>query len=161
VNTLDIIVLAIIALSGLFAFARGFVREALSIGAWIGAALIAIYGFPLARPVARQLIGAPTIADIAAGVVLFLVPLILLTLVTAAIASRVKGSSLSALDRTLGFVFGHARGALIACLAFMAFSWAVPQEKNWPDWALHARTRPFLTRGADMLEGVVPGHTRA
>ena len=31
-------------LSAMFAFARGFVREALSIVAWVGAALITLYG---------------------------------------------------------------------------------------------------------------------
>ena len=44
-NAVDLGVLAVIALSAVFAFARGFVREALSIVAWVGAALITLYGF--------------------------------------------------------------------------------------------------------------------
>jgi membrane protein required for colicin V production len=159
VNTLDIIVLGIIGISGLFAFARGFVREALSIAAWIASGAIAIYGFPYARPIARDLIGNPTVADIAAGAALFVVSLVVLTLVTAAVASRVKGSSLSALDRTLGFVFGLIRGAIIACVAWMFLGWVSP-ESEWPDWAQKARLKPFLASGAESLRSLVPGHVQ-
>lgn len=157
-NTLDIIVLAIVALSGLFAFARGFVREALSIGAWVGAGFLAVYSFPLVQPFARRTIGNSAVADIAAGTVLFIVPLIVFTLVTGSIASRVKGSSLSALDRTLGFVFGLVRGGVFACLAYLALTWALP-EKEWPDWAQNARTRKLLASGAETLRSLVPSHT--
>ncbi|TMK28624.1 MAG: CvpA family protein, partial [Alphaproteobacteria bacterium] len=44
-NPLDLGVIAIIVLSAIFAFARGFVREALSIIAWVGAAAITVFGF--------------------------------------------------------------------------------------------------------------------
>jgi membrane protein required for colicin V production len=159
VNTLDLIVLVVIGVSGLFAFARGFVREALSIGAWVASGFVALYGFPYARPLARDLIGNPTIADIAAAAVLFLGALVILTLATAALASRVKGSSLSALDRTLGFVFGLVRGAVIACLAWLVMAWASP-ESEWPDWAREARLKPFLATGAETLKSLVPGQVR-
>jgi membrane protein required for colicin V production len=159
VNTLDLIVLAIIGISGLFAFARGFVREALSIGAWVASGFVAIYGFPTVRPIARSLIGNPTVADIVAGAALFLGALVILTLATAALASRVKGSALSALDRTLGFVFGLVRGAVLACLAWMLLAWAWP-EAEWPDWAQKARLKPFLESGAETLMSLVPGQIR-
>ena len=44
-TTLDLAVIGIVFLSALFAFARGFVREALSIVAWVGAAYITFKGF--------------------------------------------------------------------------------------------------------------------
>jgi membrane protein required for colicin V production len=159
VNTLDLIVLVVIGVSGLFAFARGFVREALSIGAWVASAFVAIYGFPYARPIARDLIGNPAVADVVAGAVLFFAALVILTLATAALATRVKGSALSALDRTLGFVFGLVRGAVIACLAWMVLAWAWP-EPEWPDWAQKARLKPFLASGAEALKSLVPGQIR-
>jgi membrane protein required for colicin V production len=158
-NTLDIIVLAVIGISGLFAFARGFVKEVFSIGAWVGAALIALYAFPHVQPVARKLIASAAIADGAAAVVVFLVSVIALSIVASAIAARVKGSALSALDRTLGLVFGLARGVVIACIGWLAAAWALP-EKDWPDWARGARTRPFLASGAETLRALVPSSAR-
>jgi membrane protein required for colicin V production len=155
VNTLDIIVLGIIGISGLFAFARGFVREALSIAAWISSGLIAVYGFPYARPIARNLIGNPTVADIAAGTALFVVSLVVLTLVTAAVATRVKGSSLSALDRTLGFVFGLARGLIIVVVAFLFFAWLVP-DRSQPEWVKNAKSRVVLQGTGQWLISMLP-----
>src|SRR5258708_14980128 len=103
------------------------------------------------------MIGGPAVGAAAAGAAFFLGPLVVLTMVTAMVATRVKGSSLSALDRTLGFVFGLVRGGVIACLAYLALTWALP-EKDWPDWAQHARTRKFLASGADALRSLVPAH---
>src|SRR6202007_1245666 len=101
-NAFDIIVLAVIGLSALFAFARGFVKEVMSILAWVGAAFIAVRGLDYARPYAKQMISSPMLADMAAGAALFIVSLIVLSLVTSAIARGVKHSPLSAVDRALG-----------------------------------------------------------
>jgi membrane protein required for colicin V production len=158
-NALDVIVIAGIALSALFAFARGFVKEALSIAAWIGAALIALYGLDPARPIAHKFITSPMLADAAAGLILFLGSLIVLSLLTSMLASRVKQSALSAVDRALGLLFGIARGVVLACLGFIALSWAI-QEKDWPGWVRESRTRPLLANGAEMLKSFIPAAAR-
>jgi membrane protein required for colicin V production len=158
-NVLDIIVIAVIALSALFAFARGFVKEALAIAAWAGAGLITLYGLPYARPFAQELIPSPMLASGAAGLALFIVSLVVLSLLTSVIAGRVKNSSLSAVDRALGLVFGLVRGVLIVCVGFIALRWAI-QERDWPVWIQQARTRPFLASGADFLTSLVPAGTR-
>jgi membrane protein required for colicin V production len=158
-NALDLIVIGGIALSALFAFARGFVREVLSIGAWAGAAVATLYGLPYARPFASRFISVPTFADIAAAVAVFVISLVILSFLTSMISGRVKDSALSAVDRALGLAFGVARGAVVACLCFIALSWAV-QEQDWPQWLRDARTRPFLAEGADMLKSLVPSEAR-
>ena len=45
-TALDIGVLIVLAISALLAFGRGFVREVLSIGAWVAAAVVTLYAFP-------------------------------------------------------------------------------------------------------------------
>jgi membrane protein required for colicin V production len=99
------------------------------------------------------------LADIAAGAVLFVVSLVVLSLVTSMIASRVKNSALSAVDRALGLVFGVARGVLLACLGFIALNWAI-QGSDPPGWMRDARTRPFLANGAEFLKSFVPADAR-
>ena len=42
----DLAVFGFLAVSGLLAFARGFVREVLGIGAWVGAVAVAILALP-------------------------------------------------------------------------------------------------------------------
>jgi membrane protein required for colicin V production len=158
-NALDLIVIAGIALSALFAFARGFVREALSIGAWVGAGLIALYGLAPARPIAQKFISSPMLADSAAGLVLFIGSLIVLSILTSMISRRVQQSALSAVDRALGLLFGLARGVVLACLGFLALSWAI-QEKDWPAWVRESRTRPVLMSGGEYLKSLLPAAAR-
>lgn len=160
VNALDIIVIAIVALSALFAFARGFVKESLSIAAWVGAGLITLYGLPQLEPLALKYITTPLLAKAAAGVTLFVVSLIILSLLTSAVARRVKQSALSAVDRALGLLFGAFRGVVLACLGFLALSWAIPKEADWPGWIRVARTRTFLASGAEVLKSLVPSEAR-
>ena len=97
-------------------------------------------------------------ADIAAGAALFLVALVVLSLVARALSHRVKTSALGALDRALGFLFGLARGALVAVLAFIVFLLAVP-PKDRPDWVLKARTTPLMGAGAHFLVAALPPTT--
>lgn len=154
---LDIVLIVVVLLSGLLALLRGFVHEVLSFGAWIGAALVALYAFPYAQPHARELISVPVIADIAAGVLIFLVALIILVLLAKALASGVQKSGLSALDRSLGLVFGLVRGAAIVSLAWLIFTWLVPENEH-PTWVKEARALPLVKDGAQILRDLVPDH---
>lgn len=158
-NPFDIFIIVLIALSGLFAFARGFVREALSVGTWIGASLAALYAFPYSRPIAEQWLQKGIVADAGAALSVFVVVLVVLSLVSSAIARRVKDSSLSALDRTLGLLFGLVRGVILACLVYLGVTWALP-EANRPVWIKEARTAALLQIGADKIRALVPASVR-
>jgi membrane protein required for colicin V production len=160
-NGLDLAVVTVIVMSGVFAFARGFVKEALSIIAWIGAAFAALYGSAYLLPAAARFLPKGPVTETAAGIVIFLVVLILLSLLTSAVSRRVKQSGLSAVDRSLGLVFGLVRGVVLVCLGYLALSWAVPaDERQQPAWIAQARTLPFLETGADRLRTLVPAAYR-
>jgi membrane protein required for colicin V production len=159
-NALDIVVIAVILLSGLFAFARGFVKEALSVAAWVGAAFAALYGLRYAAPFAERFLPKGAVADAAAGLAVFLVALIVLSLLTSALSRRVKDSALSAVDRTLGLLFGLVRGVVVVCLGYIALTWALPPASQ-PSWVTEARTRYLLANGAERLRGLVPANYRA
>ena len=49
INYADLIVFAVIVLSGVFALVRGFVHEFLTLGAWIGAGIATYYGIESQR----------------------------------------------------------------------------------------------------------------
>jgi membrane protein required for colicin V production len=157
---LDIIVIAVIALSALFAFARGFVKEALGIAAWIGAGAVALYGLALGLPYAQQVIANPMLAKIATGAILFVVSLVVFSMVTSAIAGRVQHSALSAIDRALGLAFGVARGVLLVCVGFIAVSWAI-QGSEPPIWMREARSPPFFAGVTELLKSLIPADARA
>lgn len=156
VNAFDLVVLGVLALSGVLAFFRGFVHEVLAIAAWVGAALAALYGLPHLRPIAREHIPVSWAADLAAGAALFLVVLLVLSLLTRAVSKRVQNSALGALDRSLGFLFGLARGAVAVALAFLVIAWLWPEAEDRPTWIADARSAPLAENGARMLSSLLP-----
>ena len=122
-NYLDIGVVAIIVLSAVFAFARGFVREVFSVIAWVGAAAITLYGFGWAYDKIDPYVHNPLLSQVIAGFGLFVVSLIVLTMATGILARMVSMTPFSPIDRTLGFVFGLARGIFLVCLAYLLVAW--------------------------------------
>ena len=155
VNVTDMVVIVVILLSAIFALVRGFVHEVLAVGAWLGAAVATLVGFPYLQPFTRDYIAIPLVADIATGAILFLVVLILLSVLTHWISGKVQASSLGALDRSLGLLFGLARGAILVCLAWIFLIYIMPREDH-PQWIADARSLPLIERGAGLLLVLVP-----
>ena len=89
------------------------------------------------------------------GAGLFVISLIVLTILTSYIARFVQSSALSPIDRTLGLIFGVARGAVLVSLAYLVLDISLPLNDR-PVWITQARSQPFLVQGADMLRSVLP-----
>lgn len=158
-NPVDMAVIAVILLAALLAFSRGFVAEVVSIITWVGAALATLYALPYALPIAQTYIKHEMLAYAAGGAAVFLVTLILLTVLGGQLSQVVQSSRLSAVDRSLGFAFGIAKGAVIVSVAYLFFAWLVPPAEH-PAWLTQARALPFLQSGAAMLIDVVPEAVR-
>ena len=154
-NPLDIGVIAVIVLSAIFAFARGFVREALSLVAWVGAAFITFKGFDRAYALVDPHVHNPLLSQVIAGFGLFVISLVILTIATGFLARLVHASGLTPIDRTLGFIFGLARGAFLVCLAYLLMDMSV-QPNDRPVWIRDAKSAAFLHEGADVLKGFLP-----
>ena len=147
----DFAIIAALIISGLLAFFRGFVHEILAVAGWIGAIFAVIFGLPLLRPLTRQWIADPLVADIVGGAVIFLVTIIVLSLITRSISKQVRGSMLSPIDRSLGFLFGVARGAVLISLIYIGVEWLLPAEDQ-PAWIRDAKTLPLVQTGARHLK---------
>ncbi len=146
-NWVDVAVLAVVAFSGLLGFMRGLVREVFGLIAWVGAAVVAVWLFPQLQPLARRSISNPDVADPVAFGVVFLVVLIVLSLIARLFSGLARRSVLGGLDRTLGLVFGLARGAVVMVAAYLIAGVIEPIDR-WPDEVLDARTLPLIYRGA-------------
>lgn len=151
----DIVIVAVLVISGILAFFRGMTRELLTIAAWVGAVLATIYGFSQVRPVFAEFIEDKLILDIACAATLFLVTLVVLTIASHLIANRIKGSSVGQLDHALGFVFGVLRGVILVSLVYIGVTifW---DEKEFPDSIAEAKSLPLVQAAAGFLENFVP-----
>jgi len=154
VSILDLVVLGVVLLSALLAAVRGFTREVLAIVAWVSAAAAAWFLHPVALPYAQQYISSGTVALVAAIAAIFIVTLIVVSIVTVKISDLILDSRIGALDRTLGFVFGAARGFLICVVGWVFLAWLV--QGKMPDWASSARTRPVLENSGNSLVAMLP-----
>jgi membrane protein required for colicin V production len=154
---IDAAVLVTVILSAVFSMVRGFVREVLAVGAWVGALVAAVKFYPLMMPEITSILPAAmkVYAIYGAAAVVFLVVLIVLSLVSALVGGLVRDSALSGLDRSLGLVFGAARGVLIVCFAYIALSIGVA-EAQWPAPVVNARFLPMAFQGASALVGLFP-----
>jgi len=152
---LDLAVLAIVLVSALLSMLRGFSREVLAIASWAAAAAAAYYFYPVVTPYLAPYIHKEVIAQAAAAAIVFFVTLIVVSLFTVRLSDAILDSKIGALDRTLGLVFGVARGFLLAVVAFAIFNWLV-SDKQQPEWVKNAKTRPVLTDTADRIVALLP-----
>jgi membrane protein required for colicin V production len=158
-NWVDVAVLVVVAFSGMLGFVRGMVREVFGLAAWIGAAIAAIWFFPQVQGFARRAIENVDIADPVAFGGIFLLVLIVLSLVARLLGGAVRKSTLGGLDRTLGLLFGLARGAALIVAAYL-IAGAIEPVDRWPDQVLEARTLPSIYLGAAWVVQRVPDDYR-
>jgi membrane protein required for colicin V production len=185
-NNLDYIVVAIVVISGFLAMMRGLVRELFSLLAWFGAYFMAAKYYPLAKPWVHHYVKSDQGATYAAMGVIFFIALIILMIIGSVISGFIKGKALTAVDRSLGFLFGLARGVLIVCLVYLVsvkMFWPELEKTDQPQqvqqaklketgkedeaqqdtdrnippvWLTDAKTRPALALGASMLKEFIP-----
>jgi membrane protein required for colicin V production len=150
----DVGVGVLVLISAILATARGFTREVLSLATWAGAAAIAAYLVLYQADLIKPYFADEIVGKLVLGVGSFLVALIVLHLITMQIADFVVDSRIGPLDRTLGFVFGVARGVLI-CIVFVIFGGNLLNLGNQA-WAKDSRSWPVLADLGDSLMGVLP-----
>ncbi len=158
-SVLDLVVIGIVLISALLAAVRGFTREVLAIVAWVVAAAAAWYLYPTALPIAQQYISSNTVALVAAIGGIFIVTLIIVSIITVQISDLILDSRIGALDRTLGLVFGAARGFLICVIGWAFLGWLLQGKE--PEWAASSRTRPAMENTRDNIIAMLPENAEA
>ena len=155
ITLLDIILLLVMLVSGLLAMIRGFMREILSIGSWGVAALVTLYSYPRVLPLAKQYFASDSVAAAVSAGGIFLGTLLIVSIITARLSDMVLDSCVGALDRTLGFLFGLARGLVIVVVAFLFFAWLVP-DRSQPEWVRSAKSKLVLQNTGQWLMSMLP-----
>ncbi len=149
----DFVVIGVVVLSTLFGFARGFMRVAVSLAAWVfGFALAIQLSVPLGAML-PEFGGSPTTRYVAAFALIVIVVLLVGVLLGWLLYRLVRAIGLGFLDRLLGGVVGVARGAIIAVIGVLvAGLTSLPQQVWWQN-ALFA---PPLVAAAMSLKPWLP-----
>jgi membrane protein required for colicin V production len=148
---LDGVVVLVVLISAVLAMIRGFTREVFSIASWVAAAAVAYFFWDEAIVYVQ-----PYVEDknIALGITiggLFFVTLLVVSIITMRISDFVLDSRAGPLDRTLGFVFGAARGLLLVIIAVLFLNFFIAVDRQ-PEWIATAKSKPWLdSLGTDLM----------
>jgi membrane protein required for colicin V production len=154
ITWVDIAVAAILLASTIFAIYRGFVRETLSIFAWAAAAFATLYFGHFVVPLLKPHMSL-MLAQVLAYTAVFVLVLMPLLFVGSRFAARVHESSVGALDRVLGALFGIVRALVVVAIAYVLYSLVVPVPVQ-AKWMKEARSLPLIQKSADALLALLP-----
>lgn len=155
----DGLVLVVIAFSMLIGFVRGFLREALGLSAWAGAAYLALQDFAWARTFVGQWISDAKLQQLLAMGGIFCLALILLLMAVQWVSYLVHGTMAQSVDRSLGLVFGFGRGLFFVCIGYVGSLFLVVPEFQ-PPVVRSSKSYPWLNQSALFLERYIPSSLR-
>ena len=129
-NWADWVIVFIVGVSTLLSLWRGFVKEALSLAAWVAAFFISIAFSTQLSALMRDVISNDGLRYAVAYGILFTATLMLAALLNRLFAQLIKMTGLSGLDRVLGTVFGFARGLVVVVVLVFVAQALAPQTQD-------------------------------
>ncbi|GIX33213.1 MAG: hypothetical protein KatS3mg125_1169 [Lysobacterales bacterium] len=152
-NLADWLILAVLVVSMLIGFVRGFIAEAVALLSWVAAVVGALHLGPWVADAFAAEIALPSARLILGYALVFFALLIAGTLAGWLLRHLAHSSGLSGTDRLLGLLFGLARGVAIAALAvFLAAFTPLARDPWWQQ----SRLIPPLERIARWMAGFLP-----
>jgi membrane protein required for colicin V production len=149
----DFMVIGVVGLSAVLAFVRGFIRVFVSLAAWVIGVVGALRFSELVGGMLPDFGETPATRYVAAFALILVGALIVGALLGFLLSRLVRAVGLGFLDRTLGALFGIARGLLIAVIIVLFAGMTTAPRKDW--WQ-NALTSPPLTAAALMLRPWLP-----
>lgn len=143
---IDIVAALVVLASALISFMRGFIREVLTIAGVVGGILAAVFIGPALAPTVRlwfgvvdgqetkklfDMIPMEIVADATTYGVIFIGVVIILSVLSHVMSGAARAVGLGPVDRTLGVLFGVARGLLLLGVVYLPFHvWMGENEKE-------------------------------
>lgn len=152
-NWFDYFLITVIGLSVVFAAMRGFLREVISLVAWVVAFVAATQLGRYLEPVVQEYVSSAGIASILAFVGVFIGVLLLMAGLGWLLQLLASSVGLSWMDRMLGMVFGLARGILVVTVGFLVYLSFRPDP---PELVSRSQLAPHFVAGARQLGFLLP-----
>ena len=157
----DYLIIAAILISAVAGVLRGFLREAVALGAWIIALFLAWHFSDLVEPHLGGLMAGSDVRPWAARVIIVVLVLVLGACVGALLSHFVRLSIFSGVDRLLGFAFGLLRGFLLLGVFVILGQLLQLQPEGWWRHSLMIPYGESIANGLRTLVGEAHvGHAR-
>lgn len=146
----DYLVLFILICSLIISVMRGLVKEVFSLAGWLVALVVANALVENMAAMLPGVIPGVPLRLIVAFIILFIGVRLLVGLLSMTVASMIKASGLSALDRSLGALFGLLRGIIIVSVVVLLCGLtSIPQQPFWRD-------ATFSPLAVALVQGIKP-----
>lgn len=171
----DLVILGVLLVSAVFAFLRGFIREVLTILGVVGGLAAALAFGKQLIPLMSVWIGVDPqaedpqkffdivpytmVATVLAYGSIFLVCVIVLSVVSNVLAKFARNIGLGAIDRTLGVIFGIARGVLVLAVLYL-LPYLLFSEDTRKDWFKDSRLIVYIEQTSSWLAEFLPDAAR-
>ena len=125
---IDGVSIAVVLLSGVLAYARGFLREVLAISGWIISIIIAFMlaptGVPLVSeiPYLNKIVSGCEATTIISFALILAISVLVCSIFTPLLSNVVKRSVLNTFDQSLGFLFGALRGIILVVVSVVVYN---------------------------------------
>lgn len=164
ITAFDAIVVVLLILSTLMAFARGFMRELATLGAFIAALAAAYFANKYLHAAFTRFLPedtAPWLPSLILFLAFFLLVYVIVAWFGANLSRSIQGvEGIGLLDRVTGAAFGFIRGAVILVFFVFLLRMALDQDRI-PEWIRTAQSYPLLESGADYVAESAPELARS
>ena len=159
IDPTDLVILIIIFCFGLFSLFRGFTKELISIISWIFAILVAIYFTPFALSKLQVVLPSISLSPLIAGVLIALVVYILFRILGGVFQKRLGKANISAVNRSLGFLLGLAKGFALVCITIFITKTFL-NEAEYPNWLRTSKSLPLIESTTMFAASQLPMYLR-
>jgi membrane protein required for colicin V production len=137
----DWLVPGVIALSALLAFARGIVRSLIALATWVAGFIAALAWSPYVGSMLPQVRDYPFVPHVIAFVLIFLAAMVVGALIAWPLRAVIHRAGLGFVDRSLGALFGVARGVVLVMAFVLAAGVTTLPDADW--WQNSWLARPL------------------
>jgi membrane protein required for colicin V production len=151
-SLVDLLIFAVLAVSVISAFVKGFFVEVFSLVGVILGLFVAAANYATFAPWIERVVENHEIANLIAFVVIALLVMIVAGLLGRVFRRLLRGVGLGIVDRLLGAAFGLVKGAVVVTLVLMAIVAFLPRQS----WLDRSRLAPVFLTAAQGGSHVVP-----
>ena len=164
-NYIDYISIGVVLISIIFGGYRGFIASVVSLLGWVLSIVLTYQFYPLVEEYLSESIKSKVLIIVIGSGSLLIFLLIIFGLINSLFYKLVGDLKKSFMDRSIGLLFGLARGILIISFLFLCFSISLKllsgkkaqlTEKDYPAVVTNAVTFKLMEKGAFALESVLP-----
>ena len=157
IDPTDLVILITIFCFGLFSLFRGFIKELFSIIGWIFAIILATSYTPFALSKIQVILPSFSLSPLITGVLIALIVYILFRILGGLFQKRLGKANVSAINRSLGFLLGVAKGFALVCITIFITKTFL-NEAEYPKWLRTSKSLPLIESMTMFAASQLPMH---